>query len=438
MGRRQAGCRRPILLLPLTALLVLAACAEQSNVDPAASVTVRGSVRDSDGSPLAARPVRLGSGVTVLEGGAGVLTLGLFCVEDACSGDSFDTTTSDDGMFSFDLAGSDTRSAFGEATSFLLSTSASPPSDSPAGPAISARFRIQTTDVVLPDLDLVDPAPQLGAVDGSVVVGWDGAVAPGPYVISFADRTGDAVWEAAEAAAAFRVDGRVLEDSSGQVTVAGSRADAIEGSDVMIDWRSSSVAFRGGSGAPPSRGAACELHAGDGTVQPLPECGLTDGSFRPAALPISVCPDQQPEPAAGCRPVERVRVRLPSPVPADLLVVRGCTDPCRAATVPEAGTEPTDAGPVSGAFGTVALDGSSVVAVDITTADAASLTELSVWSPVPDRPALLPIDEPAGFGAASDDGESRRWWVIVAIGLVLVTGLALGVVIGRRSRSAPR
>lgn len=429
---------RPLVMLPVATLLVLAACAEQSNVDPGATVTVRGSVRDSDGSPLAARPVRLGSGVTVLEGGAGVLTLGLFCIEDACSGEFFDTTTSDDGTFSFELAGSDTQSAFGEATSFLLSTSAPPSRDSPAGPAISARFRIQTTDVVLPDLDLLDPAPQLGAAEGSVVVGWDGAVAPGPYVVSFVDRAGDAVWEAVEVEAAFRVDGRVLEESSGQVTVAGSRADAIEGSDVTITWRSSSVAFRGGSGAPPSRGAACELYAGDGSVQPLPECGLTDGSFRPAALPISVCPDQQPGPAAACGPTERVRVRLPSPVPADLVVVRGCTDPCRVAVVPEGGTEPTDVGPLSGAFATVALDGSSVVAVDVTTSDVAGLTELSVWSPLPDRPALLPIDDPASFGAASDDGESRRWWVIAAVALVLVTGIALGVVIGRRSRAAAR
>lgn len=420
----------------LVVLLLLAACAEQSNVDPRARVTVRGQVRDSDGSPLAARPVRLGSGVTALEGGAGVLTLGLFCIEGACSGEFFDTTTSDDGTFSLELAGSDTRSTFGEATSFLLSTSAAPSGNSPAGPAISARFRIQTTDVVLPDVDLLDPALQLGAADGSVVAGWDGAVAPGPYVISFVDRTGDTVWQGAEAEASFRVDGRVLEDSSGQVTVAGSRADAIEGSDVTIDWRSSSVAFRSGSGPPPSRGAACELYAGDGTMQPIEECGLTDGSFRRATLPIAVCPDQQPEPAAGCRPAEQVRVRLPSPIRADLVVVRGCTDPCRVGVVPEGGTEPTDAGPVSGAFGTVALDGSSVVAVDITTSDAASLTELSVWSPLPDGPALLPIDDPAGFGAGSDDSDSRRWSVIVAVGFLLVTGLALGVVIGRRSRSA--
>jgi hypothetical protein len=427
--------RRPqVLVVWLAGLALLAACSEQSNVDPDAAVTVRGVVRDSNGAPLVDRPVRLGSGVTDLEGAAGALTVGLFCLDGACSGDSFDATTADDGTFSIELTGSDTQSSFGEATSFLLSTSASPRGASPAGPAISARFRIQTTDVVLPDLDLLDPSPTLEAAGGAVAMAWDAAMAPGPTTVSFVDPEGTTVWQA-QADTPLSFDGRVLEDAFGQATVSGSRADAIEGSDVTISWRSSSVAFRGGFGPPPSRGASCELYAADGTMQAIDDCGLTDGALGRGAVPASVCPDEPDvSTTTACAAATRVRVRFPSPIPADLVVVRGCADPCRAAVVPDGATESIDAGPMVAGFGTAMLDGAAVAAVDIATPDVPALAEVSVWSPVTGVPALLPIDDPATFGATDDD--ERRWPVVAAIGLLLVAGLALGVVLGQRSRRA--
>jgi hypothetical protein len=382
--------------------------------------------------------VRLGSGVTTLEGGAGALTAGLFCLSGECSGDFFDDATDDDGSFVVELTGRDTQSAFGEATSFLLSTSAPPIGDHPAGPAVSARFRIQTTEVALPALQLVDPAFHLAATEGAVDAVWDGAVAPGPYTVRFADRDGATVWEAAVVEPASRIDGRVLEDTAGQVAVSGSRQDRIEGSDLTITWRSSSVAFRGGYGPPPSRGAPCELRAADGTVQALDDCGLTDGSFAAAGLPNVVCPEGPAATApSGCSPVAAVRVVLPQAEPADLVVVRGGADGSRLTAVHAAG--PTDAGPVPAAFGTGALDGTPVVAVEVTAADVSALAEISVWSPVPDAPEpLLPVDEAAGLGegGADDSGRHSRGLAAgVAGALLLLAGGLLGVTIARRSRS---
>jgi hypothetical protein len=432
-NRRLRRLAKGVVLL--AALAVGGACAERSNVDPEAAVVVRGRALDVDSSPLAARPVRLGSGVTTLEGGAGALTAGLFCLSGECTGDFFDDTTAADGSFTLELTGRDTQSAFGEATSFLLSTSAPPVGDHPAGPALSARFRIQTTEVALPALQLVDPAFHLAGADGAVDAVWDGAVAPGPYTVRFADRDGGTVWEETAAEPAIRIDGRVLEDTAGQVAVGGSRQDQIEGSDVTITWRSSSAAFRGGYGPPPSRGAGCELRAADGTVQALGDCGLTDGSFAAAGLPSTVCPSGPAATApSGCAPVVAVRVLLPRPEPADLVVVRGGAEGDHLTAVHEAG--PTDAGAVRAPFGTAGLDGTPVVAVEVTTADITALAEVSVWSPVPDLPSpLLPIDDPSAVGSAgAEDGGGRALAAGAAGALLLLAGVLLGVTLVRRSR----
>jgi hypothetical protein len=170
-------------------------------------------------------------------------------------------------------------------------------------------------------------------------------------------------------------------------------------------------------------------------VQALADCGLTDGALGRGAVPSSVCPDEpDASSTTGCAPVAFVRVRFESPIPADLVVVRGCADPCRAAVVPDGATAPLDAGPLVAGFGTAVLDGAAIAAVDIATPDVTTLAEVSVWSPAPDGQALLPIDDPAAFGASR--GDDRRWPVAAAIGLLLVAGLALGAVLGQRSRRA--
>jgi hypothetical protein len=418
-------------LLGGVALLLVSACGESSNLDRDAAVTVQGTLHDVDGAPLASRPVRLGSGVSGLEGGSGFLTVGLFCLSGECSGDFFDARSDDDGSFAFELTGADTQSTFGEAVSFLLSASGEPRGEHPTGPAVAARFRIQTDQLSLPDLQLVDPDLRIEARGASVSATWDDA-APAPYTVGFATPDGLPVWEVTAAERAATVDGRVLEDVTGLVTVGGSRTDAIEGSELAVTWRSSGVAFRGGFGAPPSRGGSCELRSSDGAVVEVDECGLADGSMQPAGLVGTVCAEPTAEtPSPPCAPAERVRLRLPEAIPADLLVVRGCTDPCRAAVVGAPGGAVTDVGPISGAFDTVVLGGAPVTAIEVITEDVSSLVEVSAWAPATPGPALLPVDDPTDVLQDTDRaGKDRRWVAAVAVGLIVAVVLVLGRVRG--------
>jgi hypothetical protein len=415
-------------LLAGLALVVLTACSgERSNLDRDAAVSVRGTLQDVDGAPLASRPLRLGSGVSGLEGGAGVLTVGLFCLSGECSGDFFDATSDDDGAFAFELTGADAQSTFGEAVAFLLTASGPPADDHQVGPAVSARFRIQTEALALPPLRLVDPALTITAEGSGVAARWD-AGAPAPFTVAYATSHGEPVWKASSTEPAVVLDGRVLEDATGLATVSGSRTDAVDGSDVTISWRSSAVAFRGGFGAPPSRGAACEVVAAGGAIAELAGCSLTDGSFRSPGIPSTVCPSTSTAPATTPCPVaERVRLHLPSPVPADLLVLRGCTRPCRIAAVAEDGTS-TDIGPITGPFGTLALAGTPISTLDVITDDPTNLAEISVWAPPSEAaPALLPVEvddvAPPGPGDAERD---RRVPIAAAVVLLVVTAVLLG------------
>jgi hypothetical protein len=426
--------RRRALLAGLAVLLVAACSGERSNLDRDAAVTVRGTLEDVDGTPLAARPVRLGSGVSALEGGAGVLTVGLFCLSGECSGDFFDEQSGDDGAYAFELTGADAQSTFGEAVSFLLTASGPPAGAHPSGPAVSARFRIQTEALTLPPLRLIDPALTVEAEGPRVAARWD-AAAPAPFTVTYATTASEPAWEASATEPAVVLDGRVLEDVTGLATVSGSRTDAVDGSDLTISWRSSAVAFRGGFGAPPSRGAACELRSADGAVAELGACPLTDGSFRSPGIASTVCPPAASTPStAPCPAAERVRVHLPTAVPADLLVVRGCTGPCRVAVVAPNGSA-SDIGPISGPFGTLALPGAPVQAVDVVTDDPTSLAEVSVWSPPAEAATgLRPVeaDDVAAPATGGADGPDRRGPIAAAV--VLLVGVA--ILLGRSRTSA--
>lgn len=431
MGRRGRALR-------LAAVVVLlAACAEQSNVDPDAQVVVEGTVRDVDGSPLDGRPVRLGSGVTDAEGGLGFLTLGLSCLGGACSGDFFDTTTDDQGAYRFQLTGSDTRSGFGEAVSFLLSTSAEAPEGRPIGPEVSARFRVQTTALAMPTLALADARPVLAGDAGTVTATWDADAAPAPYRLAFFTSDRAALWEVAAAEPTVELDGRVLEDATGVALVSATRTDAVEGSDLDIVVRSSGVGFRGGFGPPPSRGVACQLRSERIAGAPLDRCPVTDGAHTGAGPPSFVCPeDGETTSTTTCEDAAAIRVLLRDPSPAQLVVVRGCADPCRVATVAGDGTV-SDVGPVSGPFGTVRLDERPIAAVDIVTADVSMLTEVSVWPAVQVDSPLLPLADPGSLlpepGGEDDDGD--RWLpAVAAIVLLGVALILLGFALGRRSR----
>lgn len=400
--------RRWIATAAALAVPVVAACGEQSRVDPDAAVTITGVATAPDGQPLADRPVRLGSGVAVADGALAVLTLGLACTTGACTGDVHDAATADDGSYAFELTGADTQSSFGEAVSHLVSVSGAPEGSDVSAPTTSARFRVQAERIELPPLRLVDP--DLTVEGGSDVRARWSATVGGPYELTFETATPVPVWRTTTADTAAAVDPRLLEDTAGRVVVSGGMQDAVTGSEVEIRWRSPGVGYAGGAGAPPSRGARCGSPSGP--------CPLTDGDLTTTAS----------------MPGTSTVVTLAEPVPAELVVVRGCDVSCTVETSSDGAAFGAPV-PVMPDLAVVTLDGAAVAAVRVTwTSAAAPLREVSVWGPrPPERAALAPDAEVPAFAAPGVDGNDPPWPLAAAAATLAAAVLAgAGYVLGRR------
>lgn len=420
----------------LAALALISACGEQSRVDPNAAVTVTGLVADPGGAPAANRPVRLGTGVTVGEGAFAVLTVGLSCTSGACTGNVRAVSTDAAGRYTFTLKGADTRSTFGEAESVLVSASGSPAADQVSGPMASARFQVQTEQVELPRLELVDPGLSIEAVNG-ITARW-ASPRPGPFELTFEAGEQVPVWLSRTSESTASVDPRLLEDTAGRVVVGGGSEDAIEGSKVEKRWRSPGVPYAGGAGAPPSRGRPCRYVDAAGRVADGPkQCGLTDGELTaaPAAPPVCATAND-----TQCQAPTAVVIDLDPSVPAQLVVVRGCEGAC-AVEVSADGTSFRPVGSASDAYGVVPLDGQAVRAVRVGLGTGFGLREVSVWGPAP-AVALrsLTKGEQAHLAAPYGGSGGKRHLplplIAVAIAVAASAMIGVGVAIGRR-RAAP-
>ena len=207
-------------LCPFVAVLalVLTGC-EASNLDRSAAVAVSGRVLRADGTPAGGVPVALEREPSVGEIFTGLvvipLTLFTACLVDPpaalCRGRSVKrATTAADGTYSFNLTGDDTQTAFGNARSFTLSTGAR----EPAGAVVSASFKIQTEALVLPDLQLWQPAVTVGVGR----IGWS-PPATGEYRVVVEDTAGQLVWSFDSPRAELVFDPRLLEDTTGSLAV---------------------------------------------------------------------------------------------------------------------------------------------------------------------------------------------------------------------------
>ena len=440
--------RVALLLVTLASAGTVAACDEQSRVDADAPVRIEGAAVRPDGAPLTNRPVRLGSGVGTGEGAFAVLTLGLGCAGGGCTGDVHDTSTDDRGAYAFDLKGRQTQSNLGEALSFLVTTSAAPAPGQLSGASTSARFRVQTEVVRLPALQLVDPGLALEG-DDDVTARW----APsrrGPYEVTFEGTHELPVWRATVGEPLVHLDGRILEGTSGRAVVSGGVEDAIEGSEVMIRWRSPGIPYVSAVGAPPSRGRPCHYLDAGGQVADERRCDLTDGDLTGAASAPFVCPAPPAAPAPTtstvCQRPVAVVIDLGRTVPGELVVVRGCEEACPV-DVSADGRTFQPAGAATGDFSAVALDGRPLAAVRIGLGRPLDddLREVSVWGQRPQAPVLRVIGEsetdrlrrPFVGDDGDDDGVSTALVVAAAV-LVAFLLVVIGFTLGRRrQRSLP-
>ncbi len=429
----------------VAAALVLAACGEQSRVDPDATIHVGGVVRHTDGSPVAGRPVQLGAGITDGEGAFAVLTLGLSCQTGECRGAVRDTTTDDNGRYDFTLEGHETQSSFGEAVSILVSATGAPPDGRVSGALVSARFRVQSEQVSMPPLALVEPDLVLDRASDAldVIASWS-TDRPAPYDLSFETDAVTPLWRVTTADQGATVDARILEDTAGRVVVAGGHNETIEGSDVAVRWRSAGVGFAAAAGPPPSRGRPCRYLDAAGRHTVASPCALTDGELTTIGSAPQVCADPvDGEPPADCEAPTVVELDLGAAVPAELVVVRGCEDGCAVETTGD-GVTYRPVGSVSDDFGAVLLDGQPTTAVRVGLGSSAfGLREVSVWGARPDRPALRPIDDSTrdelgasyGGGADGTGGNGLPWPVVGAAAVAAAAVLiGLGFAAGRRRR----
>jgi hypothetical protein len=426
-----------VALLAMAALLGVAACSEQSRVAPDAVVSITGGVQAPDGAPAADRPVKLGTGITEGEGAYAVLTVGLSCTSGACRGKVRDATTDGAGHYAFTLKGSDTQSTFGEAVSVLVSATGQPATGQVSGPMSSARFRVQAANVVLPTLPLVDPGLSVDGTDG-ILARWR-TTRGGPYDLSFENGSDVPVWLVHTTDSQVAIDPRVLEDTAGRAVVAGAQEEAIEGSKVALRWRSPGVPYAAGAGVPPSRGRPCRyVDATGAATEHEGACPLTDADLAGATAPPPVCP---PGGAGGaCPPPVAAVVDLGAPVPAELVVVRGCQGGC-AVEVSDDGTSFRPAGSVADDFGLAALDGRPVRAVRVGVGSGFGLREVSVWGPAP-KQALHEIDDhdrarlakPYG-GGGGDDGLPLLLVVAAAVAAAAAL-VGVGVAVGRGRAAA--
>lgn len=432
-GRMRQSLRAGAATLTLLAATV-AGCGEQSRVAPDATITISGLLTGPDGAPAPKRPVRLGTGISDGDGALAVLTIGLSCTTGACTGNLRDATTDDAGRFIFSLVGRDTQSSFGEAVSVLVSATGSPEPDQVSGPLTSARFQVQTEALELPTLPLVDP--DLVLEGGSQVVARWTANRAGPYDLTFEAGEEVPVWLARTTEPTVDVDPRLLEDTAGRVVVGARYEEAVEGSPVEMRWRSPGVPYAAGAGAPPSRGRPCRYVDVGGVPSGEPAlCDLTDGDLHSEAAP-PVCPAS----AATCTPAAAI-VELGAPVPAELVVVRGCDGGC-GVEVSSDGTTFHPVGAAADGFGTVSLDGTLVTAVKVGLGSGLTrLREVSVWGPAP-APALVALDA-AGRDALAEpyggrvDDDRRPSMLLVALAAAGVGGVLVGIGVALGRRRAP-
>lgn len=320
--------RRGVVTISILALL-LTTCT-LSRVDQTGTVTVRGTLLAPDGSPLAQNEVILFKEADLVDAVLGFSliagSLGTICLADeppTLCDRARRTTTGADGTFSFALRGGDTQGVAGTAATLHLAADVPATEGEVRGPSVTARFKVQTTDLHLPTLRLWRPDVELGMGRDQLHVEWDpfDGGSDGARVMFFSGPASAIVW-AVDGRSPVAIDARVLEDSAGTAAVESSSTDKRDGTTFRITRWSGQRRYAGSAGAPLSRHSPCSgAGSTEGTeTAPLSPCPVTDGNLAPA------------QPSAATRPMTTITVDLGRSRPVDLVVVRGCPAGCQIET----------------------------------------------------------------------------------------------------------
>lgn len=369
----------------LFATLVATACSvEQSSLDAKAEVSITGKALAADGTPLVKTRVALIRELDIGQAIGGLfvtaVTLGVACLADhppaICSNNSRIATIGSDGTYSFTVHGSDTQGSLGTASTMEVMIRVPPRTGKAAGPVALAEFKVQSSKLQLPDLQIWDPQLEVSINDtpnsGPSVrllhpsFTGDGYGQGAKYWHEFDDSKGRAAWVVGSVGPDMVLDARILEDLRGTALVGHRTSTSANSLAVDLTFLSAAIAFQGRAGPPPSRGAPCAGVTASATDAFKSPCTVTSGDFGSSSISGAT--------STG------VVIDMGIDRPVSLLVVRGCTAQCRISVSSEL-TAWSEAGSVSGDYGTapITLNRSARYIRLSSTPNVAQLRQVSIW-----------------------------------------------------------
>jgi hypothetical protein len=417
-------------------LVLVAACSTQPERTTAPPTTVPGSpstttgaradaaltgtVVGPDGQPLAGVPVsvvKTNTGLRVGDALVATFTFGLACIADPATCQTGQhqvdsTSTRADGTFRATLPQAYLKGY--ETNEDWVAQAGMPPAQGQVtGPSSSFELEVDTAVQEAPPLPLWTAPPILGPPDGRLSVTVPPTQASGRMspTVDAVTAGGKPIWRFTGPA-----DVRVFEDLPLRVLVTGRDDVTVRHSDGRTIYHqvvaSPSVAYQG-TGAPPSRGAACTLDQSAAVGCPLTDGDLVAGSSHQKGSIAAI--DLGKDQGIG------------------LLVVRG-TDPADALTV-EVSTDGASwhslrMGPLGGAPGVVATpkSGASARYVRLSSTSSGEVREVSVWPGT-----LLSLECDAdGCAEGSTSATDRGFTGLVAA--LLIAGVGTLVVTRLRAR----
>ncbi len=298
-----------LLAALLAAVVGAGGCGPKSQIDPHASVTLKGTIQSEAGAPSAATPVKLIRHPDALQAIGEVFvavgSVGLACIAgrlDICS--SFeDSTSAGDGGYSFAMRGADTQGSVGQALTFTSFAGC------PGGNcAVASDFVIQQTALTIPPMRFwTEVGSFADNGSGDSLLTWpavEAAVGGAPaddYRVNLVAPDGTLWWsQDAAKSTTTTIDRRVTQDKDASWHVAAQRKQTASGTEFTVNWYSTQQAYPNRNATPFSRANDCYTQGPDGMPSLLARpCPLTDGNPATRFVPVT----QQCQSGQTCPPI---------------------------------------------------------------------------------------------------------------------------------------
>ncbi len=304
--------RTTVVAMLVPALMVVGAgsgCGPKSQIDPHASVALKGTIQIEAGAPSPSTAVKLIRHPDALQAIGEVVvavgSVGLACIAgrlDICS--SFeDSTSGGDGSYSFAMRGADTQGSTGQALTFTSFAGC------PGGNcAVASDFIIQQTALTIPPMRFWTEVGSLATdAAGDSQLSWptvEAAVGGAPandYRINIVAPDGSLWWtQDAQTSTSATLDRRITQDKDSSWHVVAQRTQTVSATDFTVSWYSTQQPYPNRNATPISRAADCYTQGPDGMPARLARpCPVTDGNMTTKFVPLT----QQCQSGQTCPPI---------------------------------------------------------------------------------------------------------------------------------------